>query len=125
MALPCLAMTLTKLRIDTGAPKRKAAASTGHFGERADSAQMAVRLIALSRVLLTKDAAVLSTVAASAHGAALLNQLLAAALRLAIAAGGDATLSLTNITTLFNVTGSTLMRQSAFEGLFGLPDRIS
>ena len=127
MALPCLAVTLAKLQIDTGAPKRKAAASTGHFGERADSAQTAVRLIALSRVLLTKDAAVLSTVAASAHGADLLNQLLAATLRLAVAAGGEAssTLSLTNITTLFNITGSTLLRQSAFEGLFGLPDRIS
>ena len=37
--------------------------------------------------------------------------------RLAIAAGGDASsaLNMTNITTLFNVTGSTLMRQSAFE----------
>ena len=65
-------------------PKRKASALTGHFGERADSAQMAVRLIALSRVLLTKDAAVLSTVAVSVHGADLLNQLLAATLRLAI-----------------------------------------
>ena len=127
MALPCLAVTLAKLQVDTGAAKRKAAASTGHFGERADSAQMAVRLVALSRVLLTKDAAVLATVAASAHGADLLNQLLAATLRLAAAAGGEAssTLSITNITTLFSITGSTLMRQSAFEGLFGLPDRIS
>ena len=43
MALPCLAMTLAELQIDTGMPaaKRKAAASTGHFGECADSAQMA------------------------------------------------------------------------------------
>jgi hypothetical protein len=123
MALPCLA----KLQIDTGAPKRKASASTGHFGERADSAQMAVRLIALSRVLLTKDAAVLSTVAASVHGADLLNQLLSATQRLAIAAGGETipTLSIANITTLFNITGSTLMRRSTFEGLFGLPDKIS
>ena len=37
----------------------------------------------------------------------------------------SSTLSITNITTLFNITGSTLLRQSAFEGLFGLPDRIS
>ena len=128
MALPLLSIALAKLQVKTvGAPKRKAIASTGHFGERADSAQMAVRHIALSRVLLTKDTAVLSTVAASAHGANLLNQLLAATLRMAIAAGGDAssTLNMTNITTLFNVTGSTLMRQSAFEGLFGLPDKIS
>jgi hypothetical protein len=128
MPLPCIAIAIAKLQIDTGAPKRKAStASTGHFGERADSAQMAVRLIALSRVLLTKDAAVLSTVAVSFHGADLLNQLLAATLRLAIAAGGETipTLSITNITTLFNITGSTLMRRSTFEGLFGLPDKIS
>ena len=128
MALPLLSIALAKLQVKTvGAPKRKAIASTGHFGERADSAQMAVRLIALSRVLLTKDADVLSTVAASAHGANLLIQLLAATLRMAIAAGGEAAsaLNMTNITTLFNVTGSTLMRQSAFEGLFGLPDKIS
>ena len=128
MPLPCIAIAIAKLQIDTGAPKRKAStASTGHFGERADSAQMAVRLIALSRVLLTKDAAVLSTVAVSVHGTDLLNQLLAATLRLAIAAGGETipTLSITNITTLFNITGSTLMRRSTFEGLFGLPDKIS
>ena len=31
MALPCLAVTLAKLQIDTGAAKRKAAASTGHL----------------------------------------------------------------------------------------------
>jgi hypothetical protein len=128
MALPLLSIALSKLQVATvGAPKRKAIASTGHFGERADSAQMAVRLIALSRVLLTKDADVLSTVAASAHGANLLIQLIAATLRLAIAAGGEVspTLNMTNIQTLFNVSGSTLMRQSAFEGLFGLPDKIS
>ena len=88
---------------------------------------MAVRLIALSRVLLAKDVAVLSTVAASHHGTDLLNQLRVITLRLAVAAGGEAssTLSITNITTLFNITGSTLMQQSSFEQLFGLPDRIS
>jgi hypothetical protein len=130
MALPSLAVSLARLLIDTGAPatKRKAAASTGHFGERADSAQLTVRLIAFSRVLLTRDVAVLSTVAASAHGADLLTQVLVATIRLAVvAAEGEAssTLSITNMTTLFNIMGSTLMRQSAFEGLFGLPDRIS
>ena len=129
MALPSLPVSLARLLIDTGAPatKRKAAASTGHFGERADSAQVTARLIALSRVLLTRDTAVLSTVATSAHGADLLTQILAATLRLAVAAGGEAAskLSITNVTTLFNIMGSTLMRQTAFEGLFGLPDKIS
>ena len=73
MSLASLAnISFAKLRIDAPASKRKPAASSGHFGERSDSAQMAVKLIALSRVLLTKDAAVLSTVAASAHGAELL-----------------------------------------------------
>ena len=84
MSLASLAnISFSKLRIDAPASKRKPAASSGHFGERSDSAQMAVKLIALSRVLLTKDAAVLSTVAASAHGAELLRMLMAATLRLA------------------------------------------
>ena len=30
-----------------------------------------------------------------------------------------------NLATLFNVTGGTLSRQSFFEALFGLPDKIS
>ena len=125
MALPYLAFTLENLEI--GAPGKRRAVSAGHFGERIDSAHMAVRLIALSRVLLAKDVAVLSTVAASHHGTDLLNELLVITLRLAVAAGGEAssTLSITNITTLFNITGSTLMQQSSFEQLFGLPDRIS
>ena len=126
-------ISFSKLRIDAPASKRKPAASTGHFGERSDSAQMAVKLIALSRVLLTKDAAVLSTVAASAHGAELLRMLMAATLRLAVLATGGSDLAaststilnLGNIATLFNVTGSTIARQSSFEALFGLPDKIS
>ena len=43
-----------------------------------DSAQMVVKLIALSRVLLTKDADVLATVAVSPNGAELLRMLMAA-----------------------------------------------
>ena len=134
MSLASLAnISFSKLRIDAPASKRKPAASSGHFGERSDSAQMAVKLIALSRVLLTKDAAVLSTVAASAHGAELLRMLMAATLRLAVLATGGSDLAaststilnLGNIATLFNVTGSTIARQSSFEALFGLPDKIS
>ena len=60
MALPYLALTIENLEI--GAPGKRRAVSAGHFGERIDSAHMAVRLIALSRVLLAKDVAVLSTV---------------------------------------------------------------
>ena len=129
MSLAFLAnISFAKLRIDAPASKRKPAASSGHFGERSDSAQMAVKLIALSRVLLSKDAAVLATVAASAHGAELLRMLMAATLRLAVlAAGGDgdAGASASNIATMFNVTGSTLARQNSYEALFGLPDKIS
>ena len=51
------------------------------------SAHMAVRLIALSRVLLAKDVAVLSTVADSHPGTDLLNQLLVITLRLTVVAG--------------------------------------
>ena len=78
----------------------------------------------------------LATVAASDHGAELLRMLMAATLRLAVlAAGGSAgddaasastaPLNLGNIATMFNVMGSTLARQSSFEALFGLPNKIS
>ena len=144
MSLVSLArMSFANLKIDAPASKRKPSSSSGHFGERADSAQMAVRLIALSRVLLTKDAAVLSTVATSLRGSQLLRALMAATLRLAVlvttkkgggggkgqgdpaSSSSDKTINMGNIATLFNVTGSTLSRQSSFEALFGLPDKIS
>ena len=128
MSLVSLArISFANLRIDAPASKRKPT-SSGHFGQRADSAHTSVRLIALSRVLLTKDEAVLSTVAASAHGAELLRQLEATTLRLAVLAVGGSTalnpLNLGNIATMFNVTGSTLARQESYEALFGLPDKI-
>ena len=132
MTLRPLLVSLAKLKIDAPTSKRKPS-SSGHFGERSDSAQMPVRLIALSRVLLTKDADVLSTVATSAHGAELVRQLMAATLRLTVLAtagsDGDAAastpLNLGNVATLFNVTGSTLARQASYEALFGLPDRVT
>ena len=129
MALRPLLVSLANLKIDAPLSKRKPS-SSGHFGERSDSAQLPVRLIALSRVLLTKDADVLSTVATSAHGAELMRQLMAATLRLTVlATAGDAAAStapnLGNIATLFNVTGSTLARQASYEALFGLPDRVT
>ena len=127
MTLPPLLVSLAKLNIDAPT-KRKP--SSSHFGERSDSAQMAVRLIALSRVLLTKDADVLATVAASVNGAELMRRLMAATLRLAVlAAAGDAAastaLNLGNMATMFNVTGSTIARQESYEALFGLPDRVT
>ena len=129
MSLVSLArISFANLRIDGPASKRKPT-SSGHFGQRADSAHTSVRLIALSRVLLTKDEAVLLTVAASAHGAELLRQLEATTLRLAMLAVDGSTalnpLNLGNIATMFNVTGSTLARQESYEALFGLPDKIS
>ena len=127
MTLPPLLVSLAKLNIDAPT-KRKP--SSSHFGERSDSAQMAVRLIALSRVLLTKDADVLATVAASVNGAELMRRLMAATLRLAVlAAAGDAAastaLNLGNMATMYNVTGSTIARQESYEALFGLPDRVT
>ena len=131
MALRPLLVSLAKLKID--APAKRKPSSSGHFGERSDSAQMPVRLIALSRVLFTKGADVLLTVATSAHGAELMRRLIAATLQLAVlaAAGGDGdaaastALNLGNIATIFNVTGSTLARQESYEALFGLPDRAT
>ena len=130
MSLASLALvSLSKLKIDAPALKRKpTSTSSGHFGQRADSAYTSVKLIVLSRVLLTKDTDVLNTVATSAHGAELLRQLMATTLRLAarsVASTGSSSLNMGNITTLYNVTGSTIARQSSFEALFGLPDKIS
>ena len=118
-------LDLANLEINAPASKRKTT-SSGHFGQRADSAYTSVRLIALSRVLLTKDTAVLMTVARSAHGAELLRQLETTTFRLAKqATGGNTALNLGNITTMFNITGSTLANQGSYEALFGLPDKIS
>ena len=116
------------LSIDAPGDSRVGKAKSGHFGERADSAQMAVRLIILSRVLLTKDAGVLAAVLAAVHGAELLNQLLVVTLRLATLARrvgeASAPITLTNMQTLFGMTGSTLMRQPSYDSVFGLPDRL-
>ena len=129
LAPQALLVSLSKLKIDAPALKRKpTSTSSGHFGQRADSAYTSVKLIVLSRVLLTKDTAVLNTVATSAHGAELLRQLMATTLRLAarsVASTSSSSLNMGNITTLYNVTGSTIARQSSFEALFGLPDKIS
>jgi hypothetical protein len=117
------------LSIDAPGDSRASKVRGGHFGERADSAQMAVRLIILSRVLLTKDASVLAAVLTAVHGAELLNQLLVATLRLATLASrveeASGPITHTNMQTLFGMTGSTLMRQPSYESLFGLPDRLS
>ena len=123
--LPFLSFALKQLSVaPIGAPKRKASAPS-HFGERADSAKMQVRLIVMSRVLLSKDADVLATVAASVVGSSLLEQLRGVFLRLAAASGGDAArLTPSNVQTLFNAYGSMLARSSAYESLFGLPDRL-
>ena len=59
--------------------KRKAAAacSTGHWGLSSDSA-LAVRLIAISRVVRSKDESILTTAAAAPTGVAFLSALRAA-----------------------------------------------
>ena len=87
--------------------KRRAAASRGHWGLSSDhSARLS--LIALSRLLRSQDEGLLAHMAASPIGAALLDALRAAVLRVAVAAGGaDVGLTATSVDTLFNMSGST------------------
>ena len=111
----------------SGRGKRKAtaAAPRAHWGLSSDgSARLA--LIALSRLLRTQDEGMLAHAAASPIGAALLDALRAAVLRVAVAAGGaDPGLSATSVETLFNMSGSTFASQARYDSSsLTLPSRL-
>ena len=111
----------------SGRGKRKAtaAAPRAHWGLSNDgSARLA--LIALSRLLRTQDEGMLAHAAASPIGAALLDALRAAVLRVAVAAGGaDPGLSATSVETLFNMSGSTFASQARYDSSsLTLPSRL-
>ena len=104
---------------------KRRAASRGHWGLSSDhSARLS--LIALSRLLRTQDEGLLAHVAASPIGAALLDALRAAVLRVAIAAGGaDVGLTATSVDTLFNMSGSTFASASRYNASsLTLPSRL-
>lgn len=110
----------------SGLGKRKTtAALRAHWGLSSDgSARLA--LIALSRLLRTQDEGMLAHAAASPIGAALLDALRAAVLRVAVAAGGaDPGLSATSVETLFNMSGSTFASQARYDSSsLTLPSRL-
>jgi len=94
-----------------------------HYGVNSD-ASTPIALIALSRLARAKDASTLERMAASPFGIALLTALHALTLRAALAAGFDQGLSDANITTLFNLPGSSTKYQSQYGDFGSLQSRL-
>jgi hypothetical protein len=123
MSLPSLVLRLSAL--DVGAPKRKASSiSSGHFGLANDSS-VALALVALSRLVRSRDEPTLAGVARSALGQAVLAALRAATLRVALAVGGaDPSLGEAQITTLFNLSASHVAAKRLYDGGLSLPSKL-
>jgi hypothetical protein len=122
-ALPVLTLSFDRLRLatPTDAAKRKA---VGHYGASIDSS-LAVALVALSRLLKTREPDVLEPASRSPIGVALLAALRAAVLRVARSTGGaDAALSEANVETFFNQSASTIASQRLYSGNLSLPARL-
>ena len=123
-ALPTLALSLGRLQLTTtiGAPKRSRA--VGHGGASSDSS-MSVALVALSRLVRTREYSILEPASRSPVGAPLMEALRAAVLKVARAAGGaDAALSEANVQTYFNQSASTIANQRLYTGGLSLPARL-
>jgi hypothetical protein len=123
MSLPSLVLCLDALEV--GAPKRKASSiSSGHFGLANDSS-VALALVALSRLVRSRDEPTLVGVARSALGQAVLAALRAATLRVALAVGGaDPSLGDAQITTLFNLSASHIATRRLYDGGLSLPTKL-
>ena len=127
--LPMLALSFASLHlgevvVTIDAPAKRKASSCGHYGLANDSS-LAVRLVALSRLMQARDDEILSPAAQSPTGVVLLDALRAAVLRVAIAAGGaDATLSHTQIATLFNLSASHVATKRLYDGGLSLPSKL-
>jgi hypothetical protein len=127
--MPILALSFASLRIggsdlaiDTPA-KRKAACS-GHYGLANDSS-LAVRLVALSRLLRARDDEILSPAAQTPVGVAVLAALRDAVLRVALAVGGaDQALTNVQVTTLFNLSASHVATQRLYDSGLSLPSKL-
>ena len=118
----CLTPSLQALSID--APKRKGGGS--ELILRRDSAQNSVRSILLSRILVSRDEKFLINAASTAVGRELIKQLSATVLSIARCIGGEAASQLTdtNMSTLLNLTGSSLTRSAAYNTQMSLPARL-
>jgi hypothetical protein len=123
MSLPSLILPLDALEI--GAPKRKASSiSSGHFGLANDSSA-SLALVALSRLVRSRDEPTLTGVARSALGQAILAALRAATLRVAVAVGeADPSLGEAQMATLFNLSASHVAIQRLYDGGLSLPSKL-
>lgn len=115
---------------DVGAPasKRKATSSSscgGHYGASSDSALRLV-LVALSRLMRTRDDSILEQAAATPMGVATLAVLRSAMLRIAVSVGGaDPSLNEQSMTTLFNLSASTIAVQRLYDSAtLSLPSKL-
>jgi len=118
--LPSLLLGLARLRLDeaaTGAPKRKSAAPA-HSGVRYDSSRHSIGAIALSRVLTSRDDALIDAAATSPWGGLVLG-----ALR-GVARQAEPRLSEQNVLTLFKASGAVVSHKRSYDVLFGLPDKL-
>ena len=98
--------------------------TAGHYGVNSD-ASTAIGSIALSRLMRTKDDGTVGRAATSPLGTAMLVALKGVLLRVAFASGGvDPNLSDANITSLFNLPGSSTKYQSQYGNFGALQSRL-
>ena len=103
-SLAPLALSFSKLRLGVDAPAAKRKGPCGHYGASNDSS-FAVRLVALSRLMRVRDEPILDAAAQSPIGVAVLAELRALVLRVAVSVGGaDPALMGVSIATLFNLS---------------------
>ena len=106
----------------------------GHYGLGSDSS-CAVRLVAVSRLVRSRDESILEAAARTPTGLALLDALRAAMLRVAVlthgggggggsAVGPVAALTEANVATLFNMSASTIANRRLYDAGLALPSRL-
>ena len=115
--LPSLLLRLGTLSIDAPSKRQR----EGHHGLSNDSAAT-LALIAVSRLVRARDESILQQAAASPVGLSLLGALRAAVLRLASTA--NASLNEQSISTLFNLSGSTVASKRLYDGGLSLPQKL-
>ena len=114
---PCATMLLPTFQLlSIDASTRRSRVATG--GERHDSGRMSIKLIILSRLLHTRDEPRLQTASMTGIGIAVSNALK----RVVLAAVPSLTLQSVDI--LFNTVGATISRQTQYNALLSLPDRL-
>ena len=95
-----------------------------HYGVNSDAAT-SIGLIALSRLTRTKDTSLLTQMAKSSLGVALLTALRSLVLRVALATPGfDTNLSDANMISLFNLQGSSSKYESQYGNFGSLQSRL-